>query len=514
MVRLLADQAAARPDHPWLVFDGEDTLTYAEAWDLAKRFATALKARVGAKCHVGLFLRNQVEFLPTFYGTMAAGGVASPFNADAKGPLLGHIVERSDASVIIARFDLLDRLEELDSLSNVELVVVVGEGKAPEKVGGVRAMTWDAFLEGAAAEEPESFPAFDDVALIQFTSGTTSFSKGAVYPHHFLYLYSATLSDSLGRTPDDVLTTPLPLFHVAALHIIANSALHAGATAHLKSRFSASQFWNQAAADGATFSIILGPMAAIIMKTVDSAPEHRMRTMFCVPPPPGRADFESRFNVKMLWQGYGMTEVYPLPMRSEMLAGVTDDTLGYPATYYDYGVVDEHDRLLAPGEEGELVFRPLLPSAMMREYYKDPQATVQALRNFAFHTGDIATCDEDGLIHYRGRKQERLRRRGENVSAFELELVALRHELIMEAAAYGVPSEFGEHDIKLDVILKADLDLAELHKWLDENLPRYMVPRYLERREQFPKTPSERVEKFKLASEPADRPGVYDAEKR
>jgi carnitine-CoA ligase len=513
MVRLLADQAAERGDATWLVFDGGDELSFADAHRLANRVAHAIIATAGAGAHVALFLRNQREFMPAFYGAMAAGGAAVPLNADARGPLLEYVIHRSDARVLVARADLLERLAELPSLGGVERVIVVGAGEKelPASVSEVPVERFEDWLAGRPEEPPGPPPAGHEVALIQFTSGTTGRSKGVVYPHQFLFLYSAMLTDSLGRTRDDVLTTPLPLFHVAALHIIANSALHAGCTAHLKSRFSATAYWTQVAEDGATFSILLGPMAAIILKQVHDAPEHRMRTMFCVPPPPGKEEFERRFDVTLLWQGYGMTEIYPLPMRPEMLDG-PPTTIGHPVTWMEYGVVDEHDRLVGPGEPGQLVFRPLIPNAMAHGYYKDPEATVEAFRNFMFHTGDVATYDEDGCLHYRGRMQERIRRRGENISALELELVTLRHPQVLEAAAFAVPGEFGEDDVKLDVVVKDELDLGELHAWLIENLPRFMVPRYVERRESFPKTPSERVEKYKLAAEGADRPGVLDAD--
>jgi crotonobetaine/carnitine-CoA ligase len=180
----------------------------------------------------------------------------------------------------------------------------------------------------------------------------------------------------------------------------------------------------------------------------------------------------------------------------------------------DYGVVDDNDRLVAPGETGELVFRPLLPHAMTSGYYRDAEATVAAFRNFMFHTGDVASYDEDGCLHYHGRMQERLRRRGENVSAYELELVALKHPDVLEAAAYGIAAELGEHDIKLDVRCRGDVDLGDLHAWLKVNLPKYMVPRYLEQRQAFPKTPSERIEKYKLIEQGVDRPSVFDGERR
>jgi crotonobetaine/carnitine-CoA ligase len=513
LLRVLADQAHDRPDHPWLVFDGTDVLTFGTAYDLVLRVAASLRASFEVPGHVALLLRNQYEFMPAFYGAMAAGGITVPLNAEARGPLLHKVLDVSDATALIVRTDLLDRLNGLTDLAAVELVVAVGDGELPAQVAGVPVVAWADWLVDDPTE-PDRWPTAFDTALIQFTSGTTGTSKGAIYSHHFLYLYCAMPTDSLGHGPDDVLSTPMPMFHVAALHLIANSALQAGCTAHMKSKFSAREFWNQIAADRATFSIILGPMAAIIDKTVSSAPEHRLKGMFCVPPPPGHEEFEAKFNVLLLYQGYGMTEVYPLPMPPAMRPGVASDTIGIPVSWMDYGVVDENDQLVDPGVPGELVFRPRLPYSMINGYYGDPAATVHALRNFAFHTGDIGVYDEDGTLHYRGRMQEHIRRRGENVSAPELEHVALSHSAVLEAAAYGVPSALGEHDIKLDVVLTEDIPLDELYEWLRDNLPKYMVPRYLERRDSFPKTPSERVEKYRLVSLTVDRPEVLDAGER
>jgi crotonobetaine/carnitine-CoA ligase len=316
--------------------------------------------------------------------------------------------------------------------------------------------------------------------------------------------------DSIGITEDDVCSTPMPLYHVAALHLIANTALHAGATAHLKARFSASRYWDEVAADGATFSIILGPMAAIVMKTTDSAPEHQLRRIFCVPPPPNLDEFETRFRTKILWHAFGQTEISPLGMRPDVLEGVTLDTLGYPASWMDFGIVDEADAMLGPGEIGEIVFRPARPYSMFTHYYKNPEATLDAFSNFMFHTGDLGYYDEEGLLHYKGRKVERIRHRGENISAPELEFIVLSHPDVVECAVYGVPSEFGEEDVKLDVVVRDDLTLDALRAWMIENLPKYMVPRYMERRDSFPKTPSERIQKYLLMDLPLDRPAVVD----
>jgi len=516
MLHVLRDRAEENPDRTWLVFDATQELTFGQAQQRANQVANAVLETVGEDAHVGLLMRNQLEFMPSFYGAMAAGGVAVPLNADARGPLLEDVIVRSGVRLIVVREDLVEVLAKLGSLGEVSTVVVVGDPDAAE--GGVledvEVVGFDNWIDGRDTSAPRPLPSFHDTAVLQFTSGTTGRQKGAVYPHHFLYLYSASVCESMGRREDDVLSTPLPFFHVAAIHIVANSALHAGCVAHLKSRFSASRYWEQIAEDGVTFAIIFGPMAAMIMKQCASAPEHRVRQIFCVPPPPEREEFEDRYGVTLNWQGYGMTEVYPLPMRAEMVPDVADDTIGYPATWYEYGVVDEHDLLLPPGTPGELVFRPLLPYGMIKGYHEDPATTTEVFRNFMFHTGDLAVYDEDGLVHYRGRKNDRIRHRGENINAAELEFVALRHPSILEAAVYGVPAEIGEEDVKLDVILTDDTEPAELLEWLEDNLPRYMVPRYVEVWGSFPKTPSERVQKHELQALGVDRPEVHDAGER
>ena len=515
MLRVLSDRAATDADKDWVVFDGRERLTYGDAWRETCRVGHALDADLATTDHVGLMLTNQPEFLPAFYGSQVRGGVTVPLNAGSRGPLLQAVIEHSDVKAIVARTDLLDRLSELEDLGQVRLVVVAGEGPVPDTIRGRPVVRWDAWLDGQPTGHDWPLPAYDDVGLIQYTSGTTARQKGVVYPHHFLYLYSAMCTDSQEHTDQSVLTTPMPLFHVAALHLVVNAALHAGATAHLKSRFSASRFWSQCAEDGSTWAIILGPMAAMVMKmTEDPVPAHRVARMYCVPPPPGVDDFARRFGVEMIWQGFGMTEIYPLPMPARQRDGVELDTVGPPVRWMEFGVVDDHDELLPPGEIGEIVFRPRLPHAMAREYYRDPEQTVEAFRNFMFHTGDLGSYDGDGLLHYKSRKQERIRVKGENISAPELEWVALRHSQVVEAAAYAVPSPLGEDEVKLDVIVSDELTPADLHGWLSANVPRYMVPRYLEFRDWFPKTPSERIQKFKLREDPLDRAEVFDTATR
>jgi crotonobetaine/carnitine-CoA ligase len=512
MLHVLRQAASEDGNRTWLVFDSRDRLTFGDALQQVYRVGNAVTATCGPGSNVALFLRNQVEFMPTLYGVMAARCVAVPINSELRGPLLERLLAASSAEILVVAADMVGRLASLSSPGRLKLVVVVGEPipAQPTNLAGIRLMRWDEWLAAYDASPPPELPDSTTTALIQFTSGTTGRPKGAIYSHHFLYLYSSTQAESQERHRDDIITSPLPLYHVAALHHVAGASLHARCCGNLKSRFSASAFWSEAAEDRATFSIILGTMAAILLKTVPHIPPHRMKSMFCVPLPTDAEEFEHRFGVSLLWQGYGMTEISPHPMHARMEPGVPPGTIGRPVAWMDYGVVDEHDCLLPPGEIGQLVYRPLLPYSMASGYFEDPVATVNAFRNFMFHTGDLATYDADGRVRYMGRTSDRIRHGGENISAVELESVAARHPAVIEAAAFAVSGEFGEDDVKLDVVLTEDCDLAELHAWLTEQLPRFMVPRYLERRKDFPKSASQKIEKFKLAEDALDRPGVVE----
>jgi len=433
-----------------------------------------------------------------------------PLNPELRGPLLHRMLAKSRARVLVVRDDLVDCLGELDDLGGVELVLVCGaEGTTGvSTIRECRAASFDAWLATAEPTAPVDLPAPWEVAALVFTSGTSGGSKAAIWSHHYLHLSSACVSDALEHDETDVLSTPLQMCHIAGLQNFANSALQVGCTAHLKSRFSATGYWDEVSRDGATFSMLMGQMAAMILHEVPAAPAHSLERVYILPRPPQREEFERRYGTTVLWQGWRMTEIFPHPPGRNPVRGVSDDTIGPPPAWVDFGVVDEHDQLLGPGRLGELVYRPLMPHGMASGYFDEPAATADAFRNFMFHTGDLGYHDPEGRMHFVMRGQDAIRRRGENVSAVELEAIALRHPAVRDAAAFAVPASLGEHEIKLDVVLSSDVSLADLHAWLATQLPRYMVPMYLERRGRLPKTVSQRVEKYKLAAEGVGRPEV------
>jgi crotonobetaine/carnitine-CoA ligase len=512
ITRLLRTQAQTRGDRTWLNYDGRDFLTFADGERFANKVSNAILDAVGPGAHVGMFLRNQVEFMPVECGAVAVG-VAVPLNSDARGPLLESQIERSDVKVLVIRQDLIEPVAALSTLSQVELVVVVSDGDIPQRIVDVPTVRYSDWIERQPATLDHPDPKHTDLAVIAFTSGTTGRAKGAMYSHYFHYLFSAIIADSLEHTDEDVLTSPLPQHHRGSAHLIANAALQTGGVGCLQERFSASGFWADAARDGATYSFLLGPVAALIAKATpaDQVPVHRVRSVYCVPGPPEKKAWEEKFRTKLLTQGWAMTEIFPLIMRQDQVEGAPDNMIGWPVKWFDYGVVDEEDNMVAPGEVGQLVMRCLIPYGMFSGYYKEPETTANAFKNFWFHSGDAASYDEDGCLYFRGRINDRIRRRGEMVTAAEVEYVASLHPSVREAAAYGVPEELGEEDVKLDIVLIEELDPAEYHRWLTEQLPRFMVPRYVEIRTEFPKTPSLRIEKYKLKAEPVDRPEVFDA---
>jgi carnitine-CoA ligase len=361
--------------------------------------------------------------------------------------------------------------------------------------------------EGADPELPADYRR---IQVVSYTSGTTGPPKGVLIPDGQSFSSACGYMRLSGMTRDDILYTPLPAFHGLTSRMCALPALVLGARVVMDERFSASRYWEQAARCGATLGFVVHAIVALI-KAQPPGPfdrAHKVRGIFNAA---HDLEFEERFGVRTL-EAFAMTETsYLLYTRYPQR---TIGSTGRAHEDWDIQLVDDNDAPVPVGHPGELVARPRKPYIMMQGYLNKPQATLDACRNLWFHTGDILRRDEEGNFYYVDRKKDRIRRRGENVSSSEVERGVSTHPAIAECVVLAHPGQAGEDDIRLVAVLKAGemLPAAELFSWLEERLPKFMLPRYIEVVDALPRGGTDKVDKNRLAQQGLGA-GAWDAQR-
>jgi crotonobetaine/carnitine-CoA ligase len=350
----------------------------------------------------------------------------------------------------------------------------------------------------AEGDEPEEPATYRDIHSVMYTSGTTGPSKGVLISNAQFFSSACVFLRAVGLTRDDVLFTPLPLFHGLASRLGVLPALMVGAHVVIAERFSGSRFFEQAAECGATVGHTIFTIPPIL-KAQPPGPfdrGHRLRCMYNAHHDP---EFEARFGVRLV-EAYGMTETglvmfTDYPARKEGSTGRIHDD-------FEVRLVDEFDMPVPLGQPGEIVLRPKLPFIMMQGYLDKPADTIRAWRNLWFHTGDIAREDEEGYFYFVDRVKERIRRRGENISSWDVEHYVGAHPAISECAAVPHPAPQGEDDVRVVAVLKEGerLEPAALMDWLKARMPSFMLPRYLEFVATLPRSPTSKIEKYKITS--------------
>ncbi|QIS18317.1 AMP-binding protein [Nocardia terpenica] len=514
---VLSRQARENQNENFLRFR-EGDLTYGEVDEMVNRVAQGLiSLGIGPGQHVAVMVPNQPEILYSIFALATLGAVSVPINTDYHSELLRHVLHSSDATTLIIDSRYVDRIPPLAArLPRLERLVVCGAdaAEAARRPLGKPAITLNSLLCNGN-ERPLIEVGFSDLQAIQYTSGTTGPSKGVMVSHaHALMcsLDSLNYLDRWGKTS----YSPLPLYHGSALWDGVFSALLCGGSVGIVERFSASRFWDDVRFFRAEVAMSVFTMIPILLNPPPGARDrdHPLEMFYT-----GKSALDDtlreRFGVRSV-ETYSSAET-GLPIASPYGEWRPGSMGRVVADKYEAAVVDERDFVVGPGVAGELVIRPKLPSIVMGGYYGAPEATAQCFRNMWLHTGDRVWQDEDGYFYFLDRMRDAIRRRGENISAFDLECEVNLHPAVLETAAIAVPSELGEDDVKLAVVLRPEAALApdELIEFCAEKLPRFMVPRYVEFVDSLPRTGNDKVAKYLLRAqgEHGITPNTWDRDK-
>jgi len=501
---VLRSRAETIPERPFLVLGGT-AHTYGEVWSGTQAVAEGLAGRgLGAGDRLAVVADNSLETVLTWFAAGLLSLVDVPVNAHARGEHLAYMLrDARPAGVVVGAAYAASVRSVLRDLPDVSLAAVIGDQEAEG---------FTAFGEvPIQAEGHRSPPCAEVLATIMYTSGTTGPSKGVMHPHGYYPWYGARIAELLEMGPLERLYCAQPLYHIDGRAALM-AALVSGGSVALAPRFSATRFWSQIRAARATRFFYVGSMLWMLHKQPPSPEDAGQPAEIALgssTPVEIHEAFEQRFGVKLL-DTFGMTE-------GALLTGVRapgrrPGTMGKPLAGIEISLRDDRDNAVAKGSTGEITFRTADANVLPLGYWNKPRETVEAWRNLWFHTGDLAREEPDGHLVYAGRKKDVIRRRGENVSAWELEQALLRLDAVADVTAFGVPSDVGEEDVAVLVVVHpgAAIAPAVLRDQLSQNVPAFMLPRFIELVESLPKTASHRVEKGKIRAR-GITPSAWDA---
>ena len=495
VVRNLLDHYAdTTPDAVFAVFPDGSKWTYAETRAIVRRTAAGLQSLgVEQGDHVFCWLPNGADCLRVWFAANYIGAVYVPANLAYRGSLLEHVVHLSDAKVGVVHADLASRLNDVQLHHLRDVVIAGGDPPDDSRLTFHSTSVLDEDREPSALKRP--IEPWDTLYII-FTSGTTGPSKGVL--SSYTQIWTQNVESLPLFTAEDRFMMTLPLFHVGGTGPIYAMLSNGGSIAVVES-FSTPQFWKTIDETESTYTVLLGVMTPFLLAQPPAADDkqHSLRVALMVPWGEDALDFADRFDVQ-LYTLFNMTEIStpivspPNPPQTG-IAGTLRD--GFEAR-----VVDENDCELPTGEVGELILRSDRPWSMNSGYYKNAEATAEAWRNGWFHTGDAFRVDENGNFFFVDRIKDAIRRRGENISSFEVETEVQMYPAVQEAAAIAVKSELSEDEVMVCVSLAPghELDPAALIEFLIPRMAHFMVPRYVRVLDELPKTPTSKVQKHML----------------
>ncbi|HVY85893.1 MAG TPA: AMP-binding protein [Caulobacterales bacterium] len=513
VTQVAARRARETPDRIYIQDVAGGELTFAQFHAECLTWADGYR-RCGVKAGDRVMVMMNTSFDSLFAGLAPHWLKALDVNVNTalRGRWLVHILDNSQAEVLVMAERYLDQLALIAADARFLKTVIVPDAKGPLPDLPFTMLTRADFLRDAAPDYSLPGPdPWDDVS-VAYTSGTTGVSKGVLQCAGGTPVGGLTYWPPDGVSPDDCYYIPYPTFHASGRGL-AYAAMLGGARCVIRETFSTWHFWEDIRKYKCTITMMLGAVSNFVFQQPakpDDA-DNPLRAVFMVPAVEKIEEFKRRFGVKV-WAGFGGTDISS-PIKSDWLDETNWSSCGRLRPGYQVRIVDEHDIEVPTGQVGEAIVRTDNPWIMNFRYFGMPEKTVEAWRNGWLHSGDGLRVDEKGNYYFVDRIKDAIRRRGENVSSFEVESEVNSHPAVLECAAIAVPSEWSEDEIKIVVRLHPDqkLEHAELIAYLIPRMPRYAIPRYVEFVEALPKTPTEKIQKNELRKAPMT-PTTWDRE--
>jgi len=521
--KVLRRQSQAQPDKIFLteIATGRK-FSFRDLDEWSDRVANALDSiGVGKGRHTGVFMGNSAEHLAVFLGIGKLGAVSVPFNTAARGELLRYYLTQSDSEIVIVEDSLADRLAEVLPLPLVKQVLVV---RTLEKVQhglssceSYKVADFDTLVASASTSPRGADVKCSDLLMLSYTSGTTGPSKGSMLSHAAALTYGTSAAEAQGYRSSDIFYVCLPMFHNNALLAATGAALVCGASVVMSRRFSVSRFWDEIRDARATITNFLGAMSSFLWSSPPSQQDAQndLRLVSMAPTPKYAREFEQRFGLRAM-NNYGLSDFAMVTSFTQFDPRDKLGSIGRPRRGFKVKIVDDDDHEVPAGEIGEIVLQSDDPWRAATAYYRMPDATLAAHRNQWFHTGDRGFRDPDGFLWFVDRKKDCIRRRGENISAFEVEQVISTHTEVANAAVFPVATPANDEEVGAVIVRRpgSAVNEKELIDHCQRNMAYFMVPRYIQFRDTLPTTSSQKVEKFKLRNEfERDLSQVWDREK-
>jgi carnitine-CoA ligase len=539
------------------IFYGEENLrlTFGEFNGLANSIGHNLQSLGVAKGdRISVFMKNPLVTATAMFGIWKVGAVFCPINFNYKGRLLLYQIKDTNPKLIIAEKELVPLLNEVKAdLPNYQVIVYSPREKDHDYNPSLKdgeldrhfsEIPYEEIIRGRTSNLGVDLQ-YMDTANIIYTSGTTGQPKGVVQTHRWLNNYVFNWRRIFNQ--DDVIYNDLPLYHVAGSFFNFVRGAWVGCENALWDKFSSKDFWSRIKKSGSTSAVLLDVMVPWLMNAPETPDDHRntLNKVYMAPLPQYHHDVAKRFGIDFIISGFGQTEtghgsmcvidelqkrgtppdLYKGYSKEEILRiaqkfnicvvdgaqDISKGILGRPSLLFESNILNTRDEECVPREAGELVFRPRFPSMIITEYFNKPEATLKAFRNLWFHTGDAAFKDEQGIYHFIDRMGSAIRVKGEFVSSYQVEDIINCHPQVDVCAALPIPAEVGgEHDIAVFIVPNKGERLGEeeIRAWAKTMMPKFMWPKYIRFVDDLPKTPTSKIEKYKLRERIKEELGI------